>query len=167
MKPFYTVILSLFTLFILSTQVKANRVIVKGNIKYANGSPAVNQKVKIAIEVSSANNCNQTREVSTNSTGHYEGVLECISNILKVKTSTADCKGFPVVHQGIKVPASGTVEDNFTIAILPRLLIVKLYFLLNKSPALFQSDSTVHCLMAFQQAIILLKEDGSLEMEKF
>ncbi len=71
----------------LSAKLKANRVIVKGQINSsATGLPIANKKVKISVATfTGTTQCSVTHERITNSTGVYNDTLECTNaDITKV-----------------------------------------------------------------------------------
>jgi len=90
MPRLYPFICFLFTLLFLSTQLKANRVIVKGQISSSStGLPIANKKVKISVATFTGSTpCAVTHERITNSTGVYIDTLECTNaDITKVQVT--------------------------------------------------------------------------------
>ena len=114
MKPFYNLI-SIFFLVLMSTQVQANEVIVKGQLKFSNGSPVVNHKVYVSADTSTTTlSCRDAKIVYTNPNGFYTATLNCPGNIVRVVISTENCDGSLLVERP-QVSSSGVVEKNFII----------------------------------------------------
>ena len=102
-------------LLLVGKQAMANEVLVKGYIKYANGSPAVNQKVFVSVDTSTSNiTCKDSKEVFTDQNGYYKAYLSCTTPIVRVIISTKDCNGNLVVERP-QVSPPGVVERNFTL----------------------------------------------------
>ena len=82
----------LYALFLLlafvSYQSIANEILVKGYVKFSNGAPAANVKVKISVEVP----CEAQQVVTTNADGFYNAKIHCEGSILKVRISI-ECAG--------------------------------------------------------------------------
>lgn len=106
MKKFYST-LFLFFLFFISFQLKANDVVVKGSVSYANGTKASNITVKITVEAP----CEIQHSVVTNSDGFYTDKLACQQTIQKLRLSIS-CNGQNITRDK-EVPASNIVEVNF------------------------------------------------------
>lgn len=117
MKPLYNLLFIAFVL-LFSTHVIANEVIVKGYIKSTNGSPVVNQKVKVSVDAYTNSQCKDEKEVVTNSNGFYTATVKCSNTIVKVKIATLNCNGV-VLFENPHVPPSGIVEKNFSICQTP------------------------------------------------
>ena len=117
MPRLYPFICFLFTLLFLSTQLKANRVIVKGQISSSStGLPIANKKVKISVATFTGSTpCAVTHERITNSTGVYIDTLECTNaDITKVQVLVEDCKGQSITKVET-VPSSKIIELNFSV----------------------------------------------------
>lgn len=114
MKKIY---FSLFLALLFSLPVLANNVIVKGQVKFSNGSPAVNFPVRISTDSSSTPSaCMQAQVVYTNANGYYIDTLHCSSaNIVKVQIGLQNCDGTYLVENPQVNTATNLVERNFTI----------------------------------------------------
>lgn len=116
MKRFYTLALSLLMLLIASTQVSANKVYVKGTVKFNNGTVAVNWPVLVSTDsTTTIAGCKQSHTVYTNANGYYVDTLNCTgSDIVKVRISTKDCNSAYLSHDP-QVTPNNVVESNFII----------------------------------------------------
>ena len=111
-KIFYLGLLPIFYLISLSTF--ANRVVVKGTVKFPNGVVVANYPVLVRTDTLPANNpCMVSKTVYTNNNGLYEAVLECTTDIKKVIIGSKACDQYFLV--GKEVPTSLVVEYNFSI----------------------------------------------------
>ncbi len=72
MKKFYSV-LFLIAILCLNFQVKGNEIIVKGYVKFSNGTPAPGVTVNIFVEAP----CVVEHSVVTNSDGFYTDKVSC------------------------------------------------------------------------------------------
>ncbi len=116
MPRFYPPFL-IFILLFLSAELKANRVIVKGQIKSSStGLPIANKKVKISVATyTGTTQCSVAHEKITNSTGVYADTLECSNaDITKVQVLVEDCNG-QMLTKIETVPSSKIVELNFPV----------------------------------------------------
>ena len=115
MKKFY---FSLVLALLFSFSAYANNVIVKGYVKYGNGTPVVNQQVHIFTD--SANTpagCYQYKTAYTNANGFYIDTLLCNSgNLLKFYIYTIDNCGNPITQTVHLTSPVNVVERNFTFS---------------------------------------------------
>lgn len=105
MKKLYALFL-LLTFFVSYASI-ANEVLVKGYVKFSNGTPAPNVKVKILVEAP----CVVEHFVTTNGDGFYSDKVHCEGVILKVRISI-ECAG-QIISQLKEVNLNGVVEANF------------------------------------------------------
>src|SRR5215216_362223 len=111
MKKLYALFLLLT--FCVSYRSIANEVLVKGYVKFSNGAPAPNVKVKILVEVP----CVIEHIVTTNSDGFYSDKIHCEGSIGKVRISM-ECAG-QVISQLKEVNPNLVMEANFTACAPP------------------------------------------------
>lgn len=114
MKRFYCNLILSLVLCAAGLQAQANRVLVKGYVRYVNGNAVVQQRVLISTDSTSNSTCNVYHQKFTDANGFYMDTLECSTNIAKVRISTAGCNG-AVLVQDPTVSASAVVEANFTV----------------------------------------------------
>ncbi len=117
MKKFFTLlILILSTSF--AANLFANTVYVSGHVKYANGSPVVNQAVTVINDSSSqGNTCGVMIRVKfTNANGFYSDTLSCTGTINVVRTTTTNCNGLMLTNQNSVNPNTQSVESNFQLS---------------------------------------------------
>jgi len=121
MKKFYS-FLFLITLLCLNFQSKANEIIVKGYVRFANGTPAAGVAVKIFVEAP----CVVEHSVVTNNDGFYTDKVSCPVTIKKVRISII-CQGQTIV-QLKEVSATNVVEANFTMCTAAVACVAKFNF---------------------------------------
>ncbi len=93
-----------------------NNIIVKGTIKYANGSPAINKAVTIIVDTLNASGCKQVRTTNTSGTGYYIDTFTCGLPIPNVMVLTTDCNNSPLLPHSHAVSSStNIVESNFSL----------------------------------------------------
>lgn len=121
MKNFCKILFVAFIL-IFSYQLKAQntptQVIVKGYVKYANGTPAVNKSVTISIDSIISSACMQIHTKFTNPNGYYIDTLSCSVPFNYVRVSTVGCNGIYLTNNH-PVTTSGIVESNFILTCNP------------------------------------------------
>jgi hypothetical protein len=117
MKNFILKAITLPLLLLLCQQLFANKIIVKGYIKYADGTVAAGRLVIVSIDSTLNPNCIQHHDdVHSDTNGYYIDTLTCNSDIEQVIISTANCNGELIINKE-KVTANNVVESNFTICI--------------------------------------------------
>ena len=119
MKKIFTLTLLILCTTFLS-HIFANTVIVKGFVKYNNGTPIANHPVTISNDsLFIGSTCGPMVRVRfTNTNGFYSDTLTCNGNIIKLRISTPNCNGTLLVNTPL-VPASNMVENNFTLSCPP------------------------------------------------
>jgi PKD repeat protein len=117
MKKLYA--LSLLLALFVSYQSIANEILVKGYVKFSNGTPAPNVKVKVFVEVP----CVAEHILTTNGDGFYSGKIHCEGPILKVRISI-ECAG-QIISQLKEVNPNLVVEANFTACAPPVNCVAK------------------------------------------
>ncbi len=114
MKRFYSLAF-LFMLMLGGLNALANRVIVKGSVKYANGNPAPNRKVIVATDtLANSAACRIYHVKYTSNLGYFSDTMECPNNIVKLRITTENCDGTLLVQEP-QVSPSGIVEVSFII----------------------------------------------------
>ncbi len=114
--------LLLFACVFVSFQSTANEIIVKGLVKFANGSKAPNIKVKISTEAP----CVVDHFVITNSEGIYTAKIRCEGPIKKVRISI-ECEG-QLLTQLKEVSSNNVIEAVFTLCYSPVACVAKFTF---------------------------------------
>lgn len=100
---------------LLSTATFANKVIIKGTIKYASGAIAPGRTVILATYPSSnTTGCQLVDSTATNPNGYFIDSLLCNTDIRKVTVSTRNCNG-ELLQKTLEVPASGVVTVEFIL----------------------------------------------------
>ncbi len=127
MKKFYS-LLFLITFLCLNFQLKANEIIVKGYVRFANGAPAAGVAVKIFVEAP----CVVEHSVFTNNDGFYTDKVSCTESIKKVRISII-CQGQnsaqgQTIVQLKEVSATNVVEANFTMCTAAVACVAKFNF---------------------------------------
>lgn len=122
-----------------------NDVIVKGYVKYANGTPAAAHQVWImADSLTSPSGCVAPVQVYTNANGFYIDTLSCSAgNIVKVRIWLQNCNGTAIVENAQINTATGMVERNFTLSCNPQQCMANFIFSQQNMAVAFQSTSTV------------------------
>lgn len=115
MENFTQRVLKVLIIILLPLSTFANVIIVKGIVKYSNGSPAANKTIKISIDSSSSIACFQNRTVVTNPNGFYIDTLRCNYDITKIKVSIENCDGSLLINYSVASPTSNYVESNFVL----------------------------------------------------
>ena len=114
MKRFNVQLLLVLLVMLAAVQAEANRVLVKGRVTFASGSPSPNHRVIISTDsLTSTNTCQVVHQKFTDNNGYYLDTLECLTNIVKVRIATETCGALAV--QDRIVPISGVVEANFVV----------------------------------------------------
>lgn len=130
MKNVYRILLFVFILafaFQLNAQNTPTQVVVKGYVKYANNTPAVNWPVTISIDSTISTSCMQVRVKHTNANGYYIDTVSCSVSFAYVRVSTPGCNGAVMVNNH-PVPTSGLIESNFTLSCNPPTTTCNAYF---------------------------------------
>jgi PKD repeat protein len=118
MKRFYYQLILILAVSCAALTAQANQVIVKGYVKFANGTPAANHRVTIAVDTFSTNTCLLFHVKFTDANGFYRDTLSCSTNILRVRITTPNCNGALLVHEP-QVTPGGVVESDFTLSCNP------------------------------------------------
>jgi PKD repeat protein len=103
----------------LSLPALAQRAIIKGTVRYSNGTPAANRAVYTMPDSLAVSGCNIHHTVYTNANGFYADTLTCTNAVVKVRAKTEDCGG-SFLSKDPQVPASGIVEINFSLSCSPQ-----------------------------------------------
>ena len=110
-------LIPLLIMIAFSSNVFANKVIVKGIITDANKKPIENKTVKISTDsLHTGAGCMITHTVKTNPNGYYTDTLNCNGDIRKLKIIVENCNGSVLINDP-QVPSSNLVESNFIICI--------------------------------------------------
>ena len=105
----------MFAFLLCSSLLFANRVIVKGTVKFANGIIVPNFPVVVQTDTTTSNtDCRVYKSVVSNLNAFYEAALECSSPILKVVILYKDCNGI-LVRTVKEVPATAVIEYNIVL----------------------------------------------------
>jgi PKD repeat protein len=105
----------LLALLLCSSLLFANRVLVKGTVKFPNGVIVPNFPVLVQTDTTASNTtCRVYKSVVSNPNGVYEAVLECNTNIVKVVISYKNCNG-ELVKVVKEVPSSAVIEYNILL----------------------------------------------------
>ncbi|HEX6913942.1 MAG TPA: PKD domain-containing protein, partial [Chitinophagaceae bacterium] len=114
MKKFYY---ALIVALLFAFPAAANSIIVKGYVKFSNGSPAVNHAVWISTDSATTPfACWQTSMTYTNANGYYIDTLNCDSgNIVKVRIVVMNCNGTYLVETPMLNSGANVIERNFTL----------------------------------------------------
>jgi len=100
---------------LLSSIVFANKVVIKGTVKFANGGVASGWKVWMSTSATpNAPGCVLKDSTITNPNGYFIDSLQCNSDIRIVTVSTYNCNG-EFLQKTVEVPASGIVNIEFVI----------------------------------------------------
>ncbi|TDH26168.1 PKD domain-containing protein [Segetibacter sp. 3557_3] len=133
MKRAYTPLLLSFLMMFAVLPAMANRVIVKGQVKYSNGNPAPNRRVMIMTDtLVGGTTCLQFHQRYTDSSGFYRDTIECLNTITRLRITTENCNGTMLVQEPA-VPQSNVVESNFTIC-LPAPTSCTAHFISDRVP---------------------------------
>lgn len=130
MKNVYKILLSGLILafaFQLNAQNSPTQVVVKGYVKYANGTPAVNWPVTIRIDSAISIACVQVRTKHTNANGYYIDTVSCSVPFGYVRVSVPSCNGSVIVNNHA-VPTNGLIESNFNLSCNPPTTTCNAYF---------------------------------------
>jgi PKD repeat protein len=141
MKKIYS---TLFAALLLSLPVLANNVIVKGYVKYSNGTPAVNQVVYVSTDsVSTPSACMQGHQKFTNANGYYIDTLTCSSaTIVKVRIDIPAC-GMMLTENPLVNTSTNVVERDFILSCSPQTSChADFNFNIQQATAAFVSTST-------------------------
>lgn len=115
---------TLFFLFLISalfTVASANTVRISGYVKYANGTPVVNQAVTISNDsILVGNTCGVMVHVKyTNANGFYADTLSCSGTITALRVTTPNCNGAMLTNNVTINQTTLVAESNFTLACNP------------------------------------------------
>jgi len=116
MKSLFTPAIFLLSFF-LPIQMMANTVIVKGYVRYSDGTPAAGRPVMIGIDsMGGTAACTVQHTRTTNANGFYTDTVTCNGDIEKLHISTADCTGMLLTNTPSPASGSNTVESNFSLS---------------------------------------------------
>jgi PKD repeat protein len=117
MKIKFTQLSFAFLFFLLTNISLANTVIVKGTVKYSDGTPANNYQVFITVDSNNISGCMQTHAVYTNANGNYLDSFTCTHDIKDAMITLLDCNS---THNYITtfntMTVSRIIERNFTLS---------------------------------------------------
>jgi len=114
-RVFTQLLLTVFSLA-FSTGLLANYIIVKGYVKYNNGSPFGKHLVKVSVDSTTNPTCYYINSRITDSAGFYIDTLTCNADIKKLRITTEDCNGIVLVNTPTTVPGTIIVESNFIVS---------------------------------------------------
>ncbi len=116
MKKMIHILFIVFS-FLFQSQLIANTVIVKGNVKDSSNHAIANRTVRIYTDSSNAS-CLISHTIKTNPNGYYIDSLSCNGDIKKLYIVVENCNGTKIIHEVSSI-ISGIVESNFIICTLP------------------------------------------------
>lgn len=152
MKKIFTQLVLTCCLLAVSSTLFANFIIVKGFVKYNNGSPFANHLVKVSVDSTTNPTCYHIASKITDITGYYIDTLTCNADIKKVIVTTEDCNGSQITNTPAIiltntptiVPGVIVVESNFTTSCPPP----------NTLPPLSCSDSIFYSVQPSSTSLI-------------
>jgi PKD repeat protein len=94
----------------------ANQVVVKGVVKYANGTPAAHTELILRTDtLQNATTCRLVKFALTNPNGVFRDTLRCTGNDIRmVLVGIRNCDG-NMLYKSFLVPATGIIEADFVL----------------------------------------------------